>query len=150
MKKKTQQASSLYSMEQWKEIITDWEKSGVSINAYCIRKRLSTSNFYRWKKKIEYSLSSKLSPCANKTSSPELENLLQDFFVSVPKEADAPLIPFPVNQKLEIVFAQGHRLCLNGPFDWEKLSFWLAPLLTDSSKELLENMDYYDNKNELP
>ena len=33
------------------------------------------------------------------------------------------------NQKIEIVFAQGHRLCLQGSFDWDELRSWLTPLL---------------------
>ncbi|MBA3814838.1 MAG: hypothetical protein H0X26_10250 [Alphaproteobacteria bacterium] len=36
---------------------------------------------------------------------------------------------FPSHQKIEITFAQGHRLCLEGSFDWNKLRTWLTPLL---------------------
>lgn len=138
-----------YTVEQWKEIITDWEKSGVSMNAYCIRNRLHSTNFCRWKKKIQQSLSSQLSPNSDKEPPVNLENLLQDFFVAVPENADVPPPSFFGTQKLEIMFAQGHRFCLNGPFDWEKLSSWLTPLLTDQNQEPLETMGYYDNKNEL-
>ena len=34
------------------------------------------------------------------------------------------------NQKVEITFANGHRFCLEGSFDWEIVSTWLTPLLT--------------------
>lgn len=134
-----------YTIEQWKEIIADWEKSGVSMNAYCIRNNLGLTNFCRWKKKIQQSLPSN----SDKEPPVKLEDLLQDFFVPVTKTEDVPPTSFLGSQKLEIMFAQGHRFCLNGPFDWEKLSSWLTPLLTDPSKEPLETMDYYGNKNEL-
>ncbi len=54
---------------------------------------------------------------------------LQEAFSSLNSATD--LSPFPENQKIEIVFAQGHRLCLQGSFDWETLSIWLTPLLTE-------------------
>jgi|GEM_PF-6544383 len=138
-----------YTVEQWKEIIADWEKSGVSMNAYCIRNKLHPTSLCRWKKKIQQSLLPQSSPSPDKKQPVNLEDLLQDFFVPVAKTEDVTPTSSLGNQKLEIMFVQGHHLCLNGPFDWEKLSFWLTPLLTDPSKEALKTMGYYDNKNEL-
>jgi hypothetical protein len=34
------------------------------------------------------------------------------------------------NQKIEITFVNGHRFCLEGSFDWDIISTWLTPLLT--------------------
>lgn len=60
---------------------------------------------------------------------------------SAPKSPDSLATPFvfpkPLsyadsvlsNQKIEIVFAQGHRLCLEGSFDLESLKSLLTPLL---------------------
>ena len=45
-------------------------------------------------------------------------------------QSPTPINSFGSNQNIEIVFAQGHRLCLQGSFDWETLSSWLTPLLT--------------------
>lgn len=138
-----------YTLDQWREILSDWKKSGMSANAYCVRKRLSKTSFYKWQKRIEGSLSSQSSTSPPKESSPKLDNLLQSFFVPVTENAGIPIAPAGVSQKLEVVFAQGHRLCLNGPFDWEKLSSWLTPLLTDPRQEPIERMDCCGNKNEL-
>lgn len=144
MRKKT-----AYTVEQWKEIIADWEKSEVSMNAYCIRNKLCPISFCRWKKKIQQSLPSQLPFNPDKAPPVNLEDLLQDFFVPVTENVNVPPTSFLGSQKLEIMFAQGHRFYLNGHFDWEKLSSWLTPLLTDPSKKPLEAMDFYDNKNKL-
>lgn len=46
-----------YSVEEWKEIIEDWEKSRLSKRAYCKMKGIPSHSFYRWHAKI-YSLNS--------------------------------------------------------------------------------------------
>ncbi|MBA3814709.1 MAG: hypothetical protein H0X26_09585 [Alphaproteobacteria bacterium] len=49
---------------------------------------------------------------------------------SIFPHSSSPLASFASNQKIEITFAQGHRLCLEGSFDWNELRTWLTPLLT--------------------
>ena len=41
-----------YSLEEWKIIIADWEKSGLSRHAYCKLKKIPYHSFYRWHNKI--------------------------------------------------------------------------------------------------
>jgi hypothetical protein len=41
-----------YSIEEWKEIIRDWEKSGLSKHAYCQSKGLSIRMFYLREKQL--------------------------------------------------------------------------------------------------
>lgn len=138
-----------YTSDQWREIIADWKQSGISANAYCIRKKLCQTTFYGWRKKLERSLASQESTDPPKESSSEFKNLLQDFFVPVGETASLPLPSIAANQKLEVVFAQGERLYLHGPFDWEKLDSWLTPLLTAPQQATTERMECYGNKNEL-
>ena len=42
----------IYTLEEWKEIFADWEKSGLTLNAYCKAKKLTPSSIYKWKQKI--------------------------------------------------------------------------------------------------
>ena len=63
----------------------------------------------------------------DKTDSPG-EIPLQEPFIF--PQSFPPIDSCASNQKIEIVFAQGHRLCLQGSFDWEELRSWLVPLLT--------------------
>jgi hypothetical protein len=60
---------------------------------------------------------------------------LKDLFIPFTRDSATSINSSPSNQKIEVVFAQGHRLCLHGPFDWEKLSSWLTPLLTKQDQE---------------
>ena len=62
----------------------------------------------------------------DETDPPDAIPLQEPFFFSQPSP---PIDSFVSNQKIEIVFAQGHRLCLQGSFDWEVLRSWLVPLL---------------------
>ena len=118
------------SLEEWKEIIEDWEKSGLSTHAYAIQKELCPATFHNWKKRINPpSVPSQAFPDFIKK--PDLKPMvsLQDLFVPL-TESSPPIDSSTSSQKIEVTFAQGHRLCLQGPFDWEDLSSWLTPLLT--------------------
>ena len=42
-----------YTLAQWKEIIDDWKKSGLSRGAYCRHKDLAPTTFFNWSKKFE-------------------------------------------------------------------------------------------------
>ncbi len=42
----------IYTLVEWKEIFADWEKSGLTLNAYSKAKKLSQSSIYTWKQKI--------------------------------------------------------------------------------------------------
>lgn len=40
------------SEQEWKNIISDWQNSGLSQTAYIIKHGLSSGTFWNWKKKI--------------------------------------------------------------------------------------------------
>lgn len=42
--------------EEWKEVIKDWEKSGLSKKAYCVEKQMNAANFHVWVKRLYPSL----------------------------------------------------------------------------------------------
>lgn len=127
---KLRRSPTYHSFEQWKEIIEDWGKSGLSIHAYCVQKGLVETSFYSWKKKlIQSPSSSQAFPDIKKGFEASPNFPLKDFFIPITGGEEAPISPSSSNQKIEVVFAQGHRLCLEGPFDWAIISLWLAPLL---------------------
>lgn len=41
-----------YTPEEWGEILEDYVKSGLSAATYCKEKRIPTSSFYGWKRKL--------------------------------------------------------------------------------------------------
>jgi hypothetical protein len=106
-----------YSAKQWMKILKDWEKSGLSRGAYCNKKRLSCNTFRKWEKKLKEKREGE-SPVS-----------LKDLFIPITIDPNTLFNPPFNKQKIEITFAQGHQLCLNGPFDWESIHSWLTPLL---------------------
>lgn len=100
-----------YTFEEWKEIYRRLEE-----------KRLQ-----------QVSLASQASLDVTQNSS--LLSLKELFISLTVAPSKAPLDTSFSNQKKEIIFAQGHRLCLEGPFDWKELELWLTPLLTKQDEE---------------
>jgi len=49
-----------YTPQEWKMILKDHAKSGLSIAAYCREKRIPTSTFYGWKYKLDSSFAANL------------------------------------------------------------------------------------------
>ena len=75
-------------------------------------------------------VSQKDSFCSEETNS-TLTNPVQEF-IQFPQSL--PLLPAEAsNQRIEIVFAQGHRLCLQGSFDLDSLKTLLTPLLAKNN-----------------
>jgi hypothetical protein len=71
-------------------------------------------------------------------STPTSDNptaFFQEHFVPLSLNPTAPNDPSSSNQKIEVVFAQGHRISLQGSFDLELLGSWLTPLLTNENKK---------------
>lgn len=123
-----------YPREQWKEIIEDWQGSGYSQLAYCMQKKLSPSTFHNWYKKIVRPSLASQEPAdlAQELGLPSLKDLFVPLTVTPSEVSLDSSLP---TQKMEVVFAQGHRLSLEGPFDWEELNTWLTPLLTKRDEE---------------
>lgn len=42
----------IYTLEEWREIFADWEKSGLTLHAYCKVRKLPLASIYTWKQKI--------------------------------------------------------------------------------------------------
>jgi len=116
-----------YPLEKWKEIIEDWQKSGYSQHAYCLRKKICLTTFCIWYKKVTSPQASDLTQDLGLSS-------LKDFFVPLTVTSSEACLDFSSSiQKMEVIFAGGHRLSLQGPFDWEELNSWLTPLLTQQN-----------------
>ncbi len=39
--------------QQWRRRIAEWRASGLSVRAFCARRRLATPSFYAWRRAIE-------------------------------------------------------------------------------------------------
>ncbi len=128
--KNSRKPARYYTLKQWKKIIKNWEKSGLSRHAYCVQKNLIESTFCNWQKKIAPS-SSQASLGFMKKSEGNLKFSLQDLFVAPMEDSGISINSSSSNQKMEVIFAQGHRLSLEGPFNWEDLRAWLTPLLME-------------------
>jgi hypothetical protein len=122
-----------YSAKKWMKILEDWEKSGLSRGAYCDKKKLSYRTFRSWAKKLKNYTSENL----KEKREDEPPGSLKDLFIPLTIDSNTLSNPPPLEQKIEITFAQGHQLCLNGPFNWEIIHSWLTPLL----KGEIENME---------
>ncbi len=115
-----------YTQDQSKAFIDEWEQSGIALNLFCKQKGLTYSVFYRWKQTLESSDKIKQPNTLMQQAAPEIPSI-QDRFIPV----TMPSSSFPSSSppKMEIVLLNGHRLYLQGAFDWQALSNWLNPLL---------------------
>lgn len=117
------------AVEKWAPIIEDWEKSGLSKYNYCKAKGIANSHFYRWEKKLNPSRPSHSSSELAEEGQNELEVSLQDLFMPFALGSSVLGMSSPLSPRVEIILSQGHRLYLEGIFDWKKLASWLASLL---------------------
>ncbi len=122
--------SHLIALEKWTPIIEDWKKSGLNRYVYCTKKRLTSSCFYKWEKKLNPRSFQSLSDPIKKTEI-KSDPPLKDFFVPFPLTSTSSKDSGSLNPKIEIMLSQGHHLYLEGIFDWEKLASWLTPLLRE-------------------
>ena len=131
-----------YTPEQRQNLIEGWKESSLSRHAYCVQKNITPSAFNKWISNPELQESLPTSKDDNVTPSSFVSSdfpeggkesstaFFQEHFVSVPLDPSTTNHSSCSNQKIEVVFAEGHRLCLQGPFDLELLGSWLAPLLS--------------------
>ena len=103
---------------------------GLEKAAYCRKKKLIPSSFYAWEEKINSSDPSQPFPDLTKESLPQFEGSLKNSFIPLDLSPVIPRSSPSTNSKIEVMFPQGHRLSLEGSYDWEKLTAWLTPLLT--------------------
>lgn len=40
------------SAQQWEELISEFQESGLSVKAFCLQQELTYSNFYAWRKRF--------------------------------------------------------------------------------------------------
>lgn len=113
------------AVERWAPIIEDWKKSGLNKFAYCRKHRFIYSVLCKWVKKFDDTL---------QLPSDLRKGSLHETSLQVPVDFSFPPSsplkgPTLVNQKLEVTLSQGQYFCMEGPFDWPKLTAWLTPLL---------------------
>ncbi len=112
--------------EKWLEIMNDWKKSGLSGGKYCREKKLDSSTFYDWRKKLHPSKEF-CSPVDSEKG--ETQPRIQESFMPLRSVLADSAEPSPLTQQIELMFPRGHRLTLEGSFDREKLTLWVASLL---------------------
>lgn len=117
-------------LEKWTEIIEDWKKSGLKGYVYCKKSGVPITSFYKWEKKLNPSRHSQPTSGPIRKAQPKTELSLQDLFAPFAFGSTLLNNPSSANPKIEVILSQGHRLSLEGTFDWEKLTAWLTPLLT--------------------
>lgn len=120
------------ALEKWTEIIEDWKRSGLEKALYCRKRKLETSQFYKWEKKIR---------CSESPRSPS--DLIEELLTKTEISSFTSLALDPIllressstNSKIEVTLPQGHHLCLEGTFDQDVFKEWIASLLETESKK---------------
>ena len=92
---------------EWRRWIAQWQRSGLSVAAFCARHGLSTANFYAWRRVLQ-----------RRTAAPAA-------FVPVHVVADTPQAPVSA---LELVLAEGRTVRVAPGFDAATLRQLLAVL----------------------
>lgn len=118
-----------YTPNQWKEMVEERKKSGLSLVAYCMKKGVTTSSLNRWEQTFKYAESFKeVSECSQKSK----ETLISSFeknFIPVTLKPSSLVNTSNAHQKVEVILSQGHHLSIQGPFEWEGLISLLTSLL---------------------
>jgi hypothetical protein len=120
-----------YTLDEQRAYVEGWKKSNLSKEAYCRKHHLSSSTFYYWEQKFTAWQAS--SPISKETQKKESALSILDQFIPVtlkPASTIATPSVSPTKQKVEVVLSQGHRLSLEGSFEWEALAPLLTALLT--------------------
>jgi len=133
-----------YGQEQWKEIIKDWQTSGLPTRIYCLQKNFSRTTFNRWKKKLLNPQDSSQMPSdltENTGPQNKAKPTLEEYFIPATimdgessKASSSDQQPLS-QQKIEVIFAQGHRLHVYGSVNWDSLQSWLTPLLQNAGRQ---------------
>ncbi|MBP9692670.1 MAG: transposase [Alphaproteobacteria bacterium] len=114
---------------QWKELIKEWEKSGLARAIYCMKKGLNPSSFYRWEqmlKLVEPHSQVSEHPQKQKSSS---ASSFKEHFIPVMLKPSPLTNSSNVNPKIEVTLSQGHHLSIQGPFDRGNLIALLTSIL---------------------
>jgi transposase-like protein len=94
--------------QHWRQRIRDWQDSGLSIRAFCARRGLSQASFYAWRRELQRRDSE------------------EPLFVPIRLRADD--LPASVAPALEVLLANGRRICVAPGFDAATLRQVLAVL----------------------
>lgn len=94
--------------QRWRQCIRDWQRSGLSIRVFCVRRGLNQASFYGWRRELRRRDSEK------------------PLFVPIHLQADEPSTPVP--HALEVLLARGRRLRVAPGFDAATLRQLLAVL----------------------
>lgn len=139
MSKQFSRLPRVYTFDEWKSIIQGWKGSGLSIYQYCKKHEITDSAFRRWLNKVNnsHSPSPKTAPSSfidqkELSSSQSVgKSSLQDLFIPVTLKPDSVVAPSSKDSsKVELTLSQGHKLLIQGPFDWDNVISLLTPLLT--------------------
>ena len=117
---------SRYTPEQQMEFIRDWEKSGLSKAAYCLKTGVPEYGLSVWARKLEIpELAPQFAPYTETQKAPSISSFEEHF---IPVTINPPPLFNSSNTtpRIDVTLSQGHRLSIQGPFNWEGL----VPLLT--------------------
>jgi transposase len=99
--------------QRWRQCIRDWQRSGLNIRVFCVRRGLSQASFYAWRRELRRRDSEK------------------PLFLPIHVRADDP--PAREAPALEVHLAGGRRLGVAPGFDVATLRQLLAVLEEGSS-----------------
>jgi transposase len=87
--------------QHWRDLIACWQRSGLSVRAFCQRQRLAVPSFYAWRRTLRQR-DGRVQPAPAPVT-----------FLPVQVRHDAPYQPLP----LELVLAHGRCLRIPPGFD---------------------------------
>jgi hypothetical protein len=87
--------------QHWRHLIDQWQRSGLSVRAFCQRQHLAVPSFYAWRRRLRQR------DCLLRPATPPVT------FLPVHVRPDATDTPPP----LELVLADGRRLRIPHGFD---------------------------------
>jgi hypothetical protein len=87
--------------QRWRQLICQWQRSGLSVRAFCERQRLALPSFYAWRRRLQ-----ERDALGKQTPAPVT-------FLPVHLQPDDP-VPRPA---LELLLTNGHCLRIPHGFD---------------------------------
>lgn len=100
--------------QHWRHLIDQWQRSGLSVRAFCEHHRLAVPSFYAWRRRVQPG-----EPMAQVSQAPDAVTFLPVHVRSEPADHRPPL---------ELVLACGRCLRIPPGFDPDALRSLLAVL----------------------
>lgn len=121
----------IFTLEEWKKIFKEWKQSGLGKEKFCIKKGISITSFCRWEEKLKSLKIPNLPQDKLLIQTSNSKSSLQNLFIPITlKPEPAPVTSSEESSKVEVTLSGGHKLLIQGTFDWDNVMTLLTPLLT--------------------